>query len=311
MHRSLQYSLALHAAIIILALINWPSFSWRRQEPEFYTVELVKISDTPNLKQMAPKASKGAPDTSKNTKSASQKAATPKPKPKTEDSKKVEQKKAIPDSKAKAETTKAKEEVAPAPVKKAEKPKSGKQDKPTKTNTSTGNKKATTPAAKQKAKETKPETKDTKNKAEKPSNVASDSLLNNLEKKSDAQSNPHNYTEGEHLSKGNYDPSQELSIRDIDLIRSQIQRNWIDVPAGAKGIIGLEATFYIKLTEDGTVEDVKLSSRLNMADSVVSAFVASGIRAIYRASPFQNLPKDKYKHWREIELTFDPSDLLY
>ncbi len=110
----------------------------------------------------------------------------------------------------------------------------------------------------------------------------------------------------------NYNPDMPLSMSEKDLIRNQFQKCW-DVPAGAKDAYNLIVTLHIEVTEDGTVTKVELArdtSRYN-SDSFFQAAADSAMRAVERCSPLKNLPADKYGSWRDMELTFDPKDMLY
>jgi len=108
-----------------------------------------------------------------------------------------------------------------------------------------------------------------------------------------------------------YDNSQPLSMSEKDNIRSQFQRCW-SVPAGAKDAQNLVVTLHITVNEDGSVTNVELSgdsSRYN-SDSFFRAAADSAMRAVRECSPLKSLPTDKYGSWKDMELTFDPKDML-
>jgi colicin import membrane protein len=89
----------------------------------------------------------------------------------------------------------------------------------------------------------------------------------------------------------------------------QIEQHW-NVPAAAKDAHNLVVVIYLKLRQDGTVEIAKAQGG-NKSHQFYDIAADSATRAVYKASPLQNLPKQKYKSWQEIELTFDPSNILY
>ncbi len=109
----------------------------------------------------------------------------------------------------------------------------------------------------------------------------------------------------------NYDSTQPLSMSEKDSIRNQFQSCWYP-PAGAKDAANLLIDLHVELTEDGTVTKVEFTgdnSRYN-SDSFFRAAADSAMRAVQKCSPLKNLPPEKYGNWREMDLTFDPKDLL-
>lgn len=108
-----------------------------------------------------------------------------------------------------------------------------------------------------------------------------------------------------------YDASQPLSMSQKDAIRSQIEQCW-NAPVGAKDAQNLIVTLHLELEQDGTVTKVELahdSSRYN-SDSFFRAAADAAIRAVTRCSPIKNLPVDKYGTWRDMEMDFNPHDML-
>ncbi len=104
--------------------------------------------------------------------------------------------------------------------------------------------------------------------------------------------------------------SSRLTMRDIDLIRYQIERNWTP-PSGARDAIDLIIKLRIVLNLDGSLRGAPVvvnSGRLS--DNFFRAAADSAIRAVYKAQPFTDLPKAKYDAWRDITLTFNPKQLL-
>ncbi len=102
-----------------------------------------------------------------------------------------------------------------------------------------------------------------------------------------------------------------LTLSEIDAIRAQIQQCWI-VPAGARYAEGLIVRLRIFLRPDGELAqtpEVVDGERINK-DSHYRTAAEHAIRAVQKCVPLQNLPPDKYERWRDIELTFDPRDML-
>ena len=109
-----------------------------------------------------------------------------------------------------------------------------------------------------------------------------------------------------------YDDSMPLSITEKDMIRSQFIPCWT-MPAGAKDAHTLAARVKLKLQADGTVIEATIApdqqGRYN-SDMFFRAAADSAIRAAHKCSPIKNLPADKYNSWKEMELNFDPSELI-
>lgn len=114
-------------------------------------------------------------------------------------------------------------------------------------------------------------------------------------------------------STANYDPSQPMSRTETDAIIKQIADNWT-VLAGAKDDYTLAVKIKVKLLPDGTVQFVTLSpddqARANR-DPVFRAAATRALQAVRKSSPIKNLPTDKYATWKDMELNFDPRNLLY
>lgn len=109
-----------------------------------------------------------------------------------------------------------------------------------------------------------------------------------------------------------YDDSMPLSMSEKDMIRSQFIPCWT-MPAGAKDAHTLAVRVKLKLQADGTVLEATLADDLRsryQSDSFFRAAADSAIRAAHKCSPIKNLPPDKYNSWKEMELNFDPSELM-
>lgn len=110
-----------------------------------------------------------------------------------------------------------------------------------------------------------------------------------------------------------YDPSLPMSISEMDAIRGQFVKCW-RVPAGAKNDYELKVHVNVQLRPDGSVISAQLAGgdlvRYN-TDTFFRGAADSAIRAVHKCSPLKNLPADKYSTWKDMELTFDPRDLLY
>jgi hypothetical protein len=109
-----------------------------------------------------------------------------------------------------------------------------------------------------------------------------------------------------------YDPTLPLSLSEKDAIRGQIAKCW-NVPAGAKDAQDLIVVLDLELAQDGTVIKVELANESKgrySRDTFFRAAADSAIRAVHQCSPLKDLPPDKYSTWHEMELTFDPKEML-
>ncbi len=110
-----------------------------------------------------------------------------------------------------------------------------------------------------------------------------------------------------------YDDSLPLSLSEKDAVRNQFYACW-SPPVGAKNAQDLAVNIRIKLARSGHVEealvDPKHKSRYG-SDSFFRTAVDAATRAVWKCSPLKNLPADKYGSWSEIEINFDPSEMLY
>ena len=103
---------------------------------------------------------------------------------------------------------------------------------------------------------------------------------------------------------------QPLTLSEVDFLKTQIERCWI-VQAGARYAEDLVVTIRVFLNPDGSlrrepqiVDDERLAG-----DPFFRAAAESAIRAVLKCEPFK-IPFTKYHRWREIELTFDPREIL-
>jgi hypothetical protein len=104
--------------------------------------------------------------------------------------------------------------------------------------------------------------------------------------------------------------ADQLTMSEKDLIRAQIERKW-NVPAGARDARSLKIRVRFALNPDGSVRGMpEIVDRSRMDDPFYRAAAESAVRAVLQASPLQDLPPRKYDAWRDVELTFDPKEML-
>ena len=88
-----------------------------------------------------------------------------------------------------------------------------------------------------------------------------------------------------------------------------IQQCW-NVPIGLQNDASNVVTMGISLTQDGRLsgEPIRISPETNSATGIVQAFDAAR-RALIRCQPY-TLPPEKYETWREMEIVFNPRNMV-
>lgn len=132
------------------------------------------------------------------------------------------------------------------------------------------------------------------------------------EKKDDKKDKKDTSAENKSIS-NQYNPELPMSMSEKDAIRSQIAKCW-NVPAGAKDAHELVVVLRIQLEQDGTVTKVELASESKSrygTDTFFRAAADSAMRAVRQCSPLKNLPPEKFQTWKDMELTFDPKEMLF
>ena len=105
--------------------------------------------------------------------------------------------------------------------------------------------------------------------------------------------------------------SPRMTMSEIDTIRFQIQQCW-SVPLEVRHAEDLQVQIRIFLNPDGSLAKApQIVNSLRMQhDEFWRSAAESARRAVLKCSPLKNLPPEKYEHWREITLTFDPKEML-
>jgi len=102
--------------------------------------------------------------------------------------------------------------------------------------------------------------------------------------------------------------SARLSQSEIDALRSRLAQLW-NPPAGAKSPDELVVRVRIRLSRDG-----RLAAPPQVLTSGTSVLFQtareSAIRAVFRGQPFNMLLPEHYDQWKDIEVTFDPRDMM-
>ncbi len=271
------YSATLHTLVFLFALFGLPALFPPKplDEPMAYTVEILPTAAVSNVRP-----SQEAPAKEEDK----QKKPEPKqgpPKPEAEKAK-TEPKPAPP----------VKSESPPPPPKQEEKKKEEEKKKP-----------------QEKPKEEK--------KKEKPKPDELDAILKSLEQPKAEESAPQDTAKDEKASSKsksrstNFNPNspEALSIRDS--ISNQVYKCW-NVPAGALNADKLVILVRVQYGEDGAARTVELApeSKAKLSDPFYRAAADSAMRAVRQCSPLKDMPKDGYHIWQDVEINFNPKDML-
>ena len=97
-----------------------------------------------------------------------------------------------------------------------------------------------------------------------------------------------------------------MSVNEIDALRARMAQCW-SPPPGGLGADQIVIKLRLKLNEDGTL--VGYPTVANSGSSpFFQAAADSAVRAVYQCQPYE-LPSEKYALGRDMILNFDPSDM--
>ena len=109
------------------------------------------------------------------------------------------------------------------------------------------------------------------------------------------------------ISKGT---AAQMSMSELDALRQKLAQLWTP-PAGAKDPQELVSVFRIKLKPDGRLVDGPWPMLVSGGITPIAiAARESAARAIRRGQPYDMLRPETYELWKDIEITFDPRDML-
>lgn len=295
-----------------------PSLFEKLPEEQTITFEMLPVSDKPNI--ITQTKQKEAPienEDAKKSKQSKPKEEKPQDSPKEEKTKELEAK--TIEEKPKIEEKKPIEELKPEEAKEAlpEKKEEVKEEKPKEEEKKQTEEKKKPEEKKEEVVVKKPEEKPKEVKKKEPKTDELDSLLKNLEQSSEGnnvKSNKHQRSkkaDNTKEAKGVYTDGLPLSDSETSLIKRQIERHWSNVPAGVRGNNKVKVIISITLDKAGNVEQAKVKERIcpNIPASVCEALADNAIRAVWQASPIENLDPARFNHWKEINFSFDPSKL--
>ncbi|WP_341756634.1 MULTISPECIES: cell envelope integrity protein TolA [unclassified Candidatus Tisiphia] len=312
-------SVALHLVIIYFFLFGLPSLFKKLPEEQVIVFEMLPVSNQSNVpnKTKQPEKAIENQDAKKVEQSKPDYAEEKKPVEKPIEEKKiieekaVEEKKDIEEKPIIEEKKTIDEKPVEKPIIKEEKPL---EEKPVIEKKKIIDKKPveTKPAEVKKSTETK---KPIEKKKKIPNKSDLDSLLKNLEQSSEGSNAKSNKqarakeNKETQESKGPYDETLALSINEISLIKQQIEKLW-SKPIGIQNLEQLRVTLYIALNKDGSVKEVKVKETIcpNITKTACDALSDSAMRAVWQASPINNLDPQRYDSWKEFNFLFNPSN---
>jgi colicin import membrane protein len=99
-----------------------------------------------------------------------------------------------------------------------------------------------------------------------------------------------------------------LSMSELDALRARLAQLWTP-PAGAKNPQEIVVQVRILLKPDGTLAGPPMATNSG-SSALFMAARDSAMRAVLRGQPYDMLLREHYDLWKDIEITFDPRDML-
>ena len=97
-----------------------------------------------------------------------------------------------------------------------------------------------------------------------------------------------------------------LTVSVVDALRVAMTRCWV-IDTTMPGLEDIRAVAHLKMRPNGTVADLWFESASRADGDPMFAYVLDTIRAAIRTcEPFSMLPRNEYKNWESIQLTFYP-----
>jgi colicin import membrane protein len=99
-----------------------------------------------------------------------------------------------------------------------------------------------------------------------------------------------------------------LSQSELDALRARLAQLW-NPPSGARNPQELVVQVRMKLKPDGTLAAPPMVLTHGQSPFFMAAR-DSAVRAVFRGQPFDMLRPEHYEQWKDIEVTFDPRDMV-
>jgi outer membrane biosynthesis protein TonB len=102
--------------------------------------------------------------------------------------------------------------------------------------------------------------------------------------------------------------ARQLTQSELDALRARLAQLW-NPPAGAQNPQELVVQVRMRLKPDGTLAGPPMVMTSGQSPLFMAAR-DSAIRAVFRGQPFDMLRPETYEVWKDIEVTFDPRDMI-
>jgi len=102
--------------------------------------------------------------------------------------------------------------------------------------------------------------------------------------------------------------ARQLTQSELDALRARLAQLW-NPPAGAQNPEELVVAVRMRLKPDGTLAAPPMVTTSGQS-ALFMAARDSAIRAVFRGQPFDMLRPETYELWKDIEVTFDPRDMI-
>lgn len=101
--------------------------------------------------------------------------------------------------------------------------------------------------------------------------------------------------------------NRTMTISVVDALRVALTRCW-NIDTNRPGIEDIRLTAHLKMLQTGVVDRIWFESESRAETDPDFAYVLDTVKsAIKTCSPFSMLPRNEYNTWRDIDLTFYPS----
>ena len=106
----------------------------------------------------------------------------------------------------------------------------------------------------------------------------------------------------------------QLTASELDALVQQVMQQLMpcwNVPAGARDAKDLSVRVRATVNRDGTVGQAVIVDQGRLGDPLYRAAAESARRTFFnpQCAPLK-LPADKYEVWKDLDVVFDPRDLL-
>ncbi|MBT4921999.1 MAG: hypothetical protein HON23_03190 [Rickettsiales bacterium] len=109
--------------------------------------------------------------------------------------------------------------------------------------------------------------------------------------------------------------SGALTDGEIGSIKRQVNSCWFNMYGRVfdeTDLRNINVKIYVALDENGNVTDIRpienVESYMDLNNHLYRKILDSAVHSFIACKKIQNLPKSKYKHWKEFEFTFSPSE---